>query len=348
MQKKKFYKLLLGLLLASMISGCGILQSEENLKEGFASITALEYETALNHFAAAEEAGEDPQVVARGKGIALLGLTRYEEAVESFATALSYSDENLENFDYDTNYYLAAAYYKMGEKARAKDVYSAILGMKEEEHAYYMRGVILLEEGNLNAAKEDFDKALALRKNNYNLQIDVYSALESNGYKDEGKAYLQAALGNADKKMSDYERGRLYYYMEDYETARNYLETAKASGDSQVILLLGKTYEALGDYNYAASIYSNYLADHKEDVIIYNRLGVCKTNAGAYEDALQAFQTALDLQDKTMTQTLLYNRIVVYEHMGDFGQARVLMKEYLTSYPDDEKAKREYEFLQSR
>lgn len=348
MQRKKIYGGVLGLLLGCLLSGCGFLQSEDNLNEGFASISALEYETALTHFQAAEEMKENPQKTARGKGIALLGLTRYEEAVASFVDALSYSDENVDSFDYDTNYYLATAYYKMGEKAQAKEVYSAILGLREEQHAYYMRGVISLEEGNLTAAKEDFDKALSLQKNNYNLQIDVYSALESNGYKDEGKAYLQAALGSADKKMSDYERGRLYYYMEDYETARNYLETAKTSGESKVILLLGKTYEALGDYNYAASIYSNYLADHKEDVIIYNRLGVCKTNAGAYEDALQTFQLALELGDKTMTQTLLYNQIVAYEHMGDFGQAGVLMKSYLTSYPDDSKAKREYEFLQTR
>ena len=62
-----------------------------------------------------------------------MGKTMYDEAVQAFETALSLSDGRVVNMDYDINYYLAAAYYKQGNKEKAIDVYDAILGLKEEE-----------------------------------------------------------------------------------------------------------------------------------------------------------------------------------------------------------------------
>ena len=136
--------------------------------------------------------------------------------------------------------------------------------------------------------------------------------------------------------------------MGDYENARNYLETAKSNKSAEKVLLLGQTYEKMGDFNYAASIYSNYLTDHSEDVIIMNRLGMCKLQAGDAKSALTYFEQALALNNSSMTQILKFNQIVAYEYLGDFAQASVLMKNYLQLYPDDKDALREYEFLKSR
>ena len=69
---------------------------------------------------------------------------------------------------------------------------------------------------------------------------------------------------------------------------------------------------------------------------------------GEYELALTAFQTAMNIEDNGMMQTLKFNEIVAYENMKDFKTAAALMNSYLKSYPDDETAKREYEFLQTR
>lgn len=159
---------------------------------------------------------------------------------------------------------------------------------------------------------------------------------------------MQAALASTGQKLSDYEKGRLSYYLEDYENARIYLEAQKGTKDGESTLLLGQTYEKLGDYNYAASIYSNYLADNNQDVTLLNRLGMCKLHSGDAAAALDCFNQALELGDKSMTQTLKFNQIVAYEHLGDWAQANVLMKNYLQLYPDDQDALREYEFLKSR
>ena len=49
-----------------------------------------------------------------------------------------------------------------------------------------------------------------------------------------------------------------------------------------------------------------------------------------------------------MMQTLKFNEIITYEYMGEYKTAAALMNSYLRSYPDDDAAKREYEFLQTR
>lgn len=348
MQKKR--NMVLGMIVALGLSasGCSFSRQQNNLELGFEAINALEYENALASFETAAQSKEDPQQAARGKGIALLALTRYEEAVQEFLTALSYSDASLDELDFDINYYLAAAYYKLGQLDEAKAVYTAILDLRSEKEAYYLRGVVYLAQDNLKQANLDFGEAIKLAPQDYDLQVDIYLALEEKGYKDEGKAYLQASMANNGQKPTDYEKGRLSYYLEDYESARNFLESQKGVRDSESTLLLGQTYEKLGDYNYAASIYSNYLADNSQDVMILNRLGMCRLQAKDAQAALECFNRALELGDRSLTQILKFNQIVAYEYLGDFEQADVLMKNYLQQYPDDQDALREYEFLKSR
>ena len=100
-------------------------------------------------------------------------------------------------------------------------------------------------------AKADFDKAISLAAEDYDQLIDIYLVLERNGYKEAGQEYFQTALASDTKTMTDYQRGRIYYYLEDYDNARNYLEKARKSEGVEAVLLLGQTYEELGDLNYA-------------------------------------------------------------------------------------------------
>lgn len=346
--KKKWYIAIVAALVAAVFSGCGK-AGNENISAGMEMIAALEYDSALTSFQTAREAKEDERLILRGEGLAYMGKTMYEEASQSFEQALSLSNGRVAGLDYDINYYLATAYYKLGEKDKAAGVYDAITALKSDARdAYYLRGVIRTEQGNLDAAREDFDSTIALNSKDYDRLIEIYSVLAANGFREVGQEYLQAAMDAGTKDMTNYEKGRICYYLEDYENARTYLEKARDESGYEAVLVLGKTYEILGDNNYAISVYNNYLDNGEENPQVYNQLGLCKMNMGDYQGALNAFQAAMKIEDNGMMQTLKMNEIIAYEYLGEYRQAEVLMGSYLKTYPDDQMAQREHTFLKTR
>ena len=346
--RKRYGAAALAVTLGVLLGGCGV-GKNENYSAGMEAVAALEYDNAIALFTAAREAGENERLISRGEGLAYMGKTMYAEAAQAFETALSCSDGRVNNMDYDINYYLATAYYKQGELNRAIDVYNAIIALRrEEKDAYYLRGVMYAEQGNLDMAKADFDRLVSIDKNDYDKLINIYGVLDENGYKETGQQYLQTAMDAGTKGMTNYEKGRICYYLEDYENARTYLEKAREEGGYEAALFLGKTYEILGDLNYAISVYNSYLENEEPNARMLNQLGLCKMRAEDYAGALTAFQSAINIEDNGMMQTLKMNEIVAYERLGQYEEAASRMSSYLSSYPDDEAAKREYEFLKTR
>jgi len=343
-------KVLFILSLTSMIllTGCQNTGENKNITLGMTEIGQLNYTDALSSFTTASEKGEDAQLILRGQGLAYLGLARYEDAKNSFISALTYSSYLPTSLEYDINYYLATAYYKLDDYDNAIKTYDAILNLDgKESKAYYLRGCVKLDNGDFDGAVKDFDNSVKLDKQDYELYINIYKKLAEKGYRTQGEAYLQTVIDSQDKNMTDYDKGRICYYLQDYENARNYLETARDENNRDIMLMLGQTYEALTDFNYAASVYSNYLASNP-DAKMYNQLGLCKMHLIDYQGALEAFDAGLELEDTQMTQTLGFNEIVAYEYLGDFKKAAVLMETYLETYPEDENALREYDFLKTR
>lgn len=113
-------------------------------------------------------------------------------------------------------------------------------------------------------------------------------------------------------------------------------------------LYLGKAYAATGDYNYASSVYSNYLSKQGPDAEIYNQLGLCELAKKDYQKALEAFQAGKQIEGNSLMQTLSFNEIVAYEYLQDYQKAAVLLNAYLQNYPDDQAAIREQQFLSTR
>ena len=264
---------LAALLTAVMLGGCGGSKTP-SIDEGMAAVESLDYAGALQCFDKAMAEGEDLRLLYRGQGLAYMGLTQYDKAVEAFEKALGSGSGRVDDIDYDINYYLAVAYYKMGDVNRSIGAYNAIIAMNpKDEMAYHLRGSVRIAE-DYEKAKADFDKAISLAPEDYDQLIDIYLALERNGYKEAGQEYFQAALASDTKTMTDYQRGRIYYYLEDYDNARNYLEKARKSEGYEAVLLLGQTYEELGDLNYAISVYSSFIDSDQTNASVYNRLGL--------------------------------------------------------------------------
>lgn len=346
MKSKILFSVLILLLLCT---GCGAAGKNENLSAGMDKLDTLEYDAALDSFDKALLEGEPKRLIYRGQGIAYMGKMMYEEAIASFEKALSLSNGVVDDMDIDMNYYLAVSYYKQGDVNSAISVYDAIISFNSKQvDAYYLRGALKAQQNMFEESVEDFNKVRELAPSNYDRLIDMYCVLAKNGYKVYGQEYLQTVMETDSKGMKNYEIGRIYYYLEDYENARMYLEKAREEGGAPAVLFLGKAYEALGDNNYAISVYNTFIAEDQSSAQIYNQLGMCKMNMGEYQEALSLFQTAMNIEGNDMLQVLKMNEIVAYEYLGEYKKASVLLEGYLKLYPDDEQAAREYVFLSTR
>lgn len=338
---------IVGICIVMMLGACS--QTAERTGRAMELIGNLDYQAALEELDKAQELEENPRLIYRARGIAYMGLVDYGRAVACFEEAIAGSNGLLQDVDFDLNYYLAAAYTKNGQYAEAEETYDAILALRpQEDEAYFLRGNVRMVLGNYNGAKEDFDRVVSMAPENYDWLVEIYEVLAYFGYPEDGKAYLRVALNNNEKKMSKAVSGKIYFYLEEYQNACLELEDAKENGDAQCYLYLGKAYEATGDYNYAANVYNSYLTKYEGDAQMYNQLGLCEMTRGEYDKALMAFQAGMQLMNSSMQQTLAFNEIVAYEHLGEFNMAYTLMETYLKNYPDDEQAKREYDFLSTR
>ena len=215
--------------MAGMLCGCG--EPGEKTASATLLIQSLDYQGALEELTAAREAGEDERLIDRSAGIAYMGLTEYGQAVEAFLACLAGSNGLIGNLDFDTNYYLAAAYTKNGQFAEAEDTYDAILDLRPgEADAYFLRGNVRMSLDNYTGAKEDFDKVISMEPRNYDRLIKIYEVLAHFGYREAGQEYLRTALASGDRQMDNYVVGRIYFYLEDYQKACMALEEAKEKG----------------------------------------------------------------------------------------------------------------------
>lgn len=333
----------------AILSACSLNDKNEKTDQAFLMMQNLEYENALAMFEEARNDGESEREIYRGEGIANIALCRYDEAISCLEKSLSLSSGIVNSMDYDLNYYLATAYYKAGNPDEAVKIYDSILSLKPNDvDAKYFRGVIYSEKNMLDEAMESFNEVIKADPENYDRIIQIYVILADNGYKEVGQTYLKNAMENGTKMMSNYEKGQISFYLEDYESAKTYLEKARDEEGYEAVLLLGKTYETLGDNNYAVSVYSSYANGSEGSAEILNEMGLCKLAMNDYQGALSAFQDAMNIPDNSITQTLKYNEIVAYEYLGDFEMAKKLMVNYVKSYPDDANAARENIFLKTR
>lgn len=110
-------------------------------------------------------------------------------------------------------------------------------------------------------------------------------------------------------------------------------------------------YYELGSYMEAMSYFEDALANGAEETAsIYHLMGTCCLQYGDYENTIANYEKALAMEDCTddMKKEMMFNKIAAYEKLADWEAAKTAVAEYLESYPDDERAVKEADFLESR
>lgn len=256
---------------------------------------------------------EEEQLKLRSQGMEQARAGEYEEAVASYDKALGLAGMHVGALELDIAAYKASALYHAGDLTQAIDTCTAVLDLKESRELYLTRGLMYREAGNVQAANEDFKKAMGMTSSKDLVML-----------------------------------GRLSYYMEDYAKAKEYLEKAPASEGKEETYWLAELYWQTGNQDYAIQLYQTYLEGDAVYLSAYSKVAGWQMEHDDYDAALSTVEAGIVKGNADNLQNLLGYEIAIYEQKGDFATAKMKMESYMESYPEDEEAAREYNFLRTR
>jgi tetratricopeptide (TPR) repeat protein len=348
MRNKKIICLLAAGLGALLLTGCGG-ENQKTYEQANADLEEANYDYALNEYQACISAGYKLAQSYRGSGIVKLRTGDYQGAIDDLTNALN--DEKTGKSDRkDLLEYRAAAELKaeLYDQAMA-DCQTLAEDYSLNANDYYLTGCVALAMDSYDEASSNFSEAYG-SDSTYEMAIQIYEAYLGQDMEADGTRYLEAALKTEAKTADDYcERGKVYYYMDDYENARTELTTAADKGSTEATLILGMVYMAQGDTSNARSFYQQYIdADGDDPAKGYNGLALCDISDGDYNSALQNISQGLGDATSDEMRDLLFNEIVVYEKKLDLSTALSKAQEYVQTFKDDDAAAKELTFLQSR
>lgn len=348
MRNKKIICLLAAGLGALLLTGCGG-ENQKTYEQANADLEEANYDYALNEYQACTSAGYKLAQSYRGSGIVKLRTGDYQGAIDDLTNALN--DEKTGKSDRkDLLEYRAAAELKaeLYDQAMA-DCQTLAEDYSLNANDYYLTGCVALAMDSYDEASSNFSEAYG-SDSTYEMAIQIYEAYLGQDMEADGTRYLEAALKTEAKTADDYcERGKVYYYMDDYENARTELTTAADKGSTEATLILGMVYMAQGDTSNARSFYQQYIdADGDDPAKGYNGLALCDISDGDYDSALQNISQGLGDATSDEMRDLLFNEIVVYEKKLDLSTALSKAQEYVQTFKDDDAAAKELTFLQSR
>ena len=299
----------------AMLSGCQgekqkiYEQAEQNLEQG-------SYEAALSGYETSAANGVHLPQSYRGMGIASLRMGDYEGAIESFTNALNCEKVSKSLAKDILSYRITAEIRAQQYENAMADCQTLAQDYSMDADGYYLAGTVALAMDSYDEAMTNFDEAY-VEEPTYDMALQIYQAYLERDMEADGTRYLEAALETEPKDAGDYcDRGRAYYYMQDYSNAR--------------------------------AMYQEYTAAEGESAGGYNGLALCDIAEENYDAALTNISTGLPLASEEERQDLLFNEIVAYERKLDFSKAQEKAEEYLELYPDDESVQKELAFLKTR
>ncbi len=303
----------------------------------------------------------EAQEAYRQQGITQLQAGDYSKAAESFQLALEESLGRIGRHEVDICYYKALSQFKAGDVLAAIDTYNALIEYdKKNGEAYFLRGSAYLQcaEAEVDEIKKeeffdkginDYSEAVSLDDKNYKLYIAIYDNLNALGRTEYAEEFLSRALSLECNTAQEYcDQGYVYLMLENYDKAASLLSTAVEKGCDEAMLYQAHLYQAQGDAEAARGLLETYTAKYPDDVNALHQAGILAINAGAYAEAARILEQAYASEEKGTNQELQLNLIYAYEYAGQFAKALEVMEEYISLYPGDVEAAREYEFLLTR
>lgn len=138
-----------------------------------------------------------------------------------------------------------------------------------------------------------------------------------------------------------------------YEEALEMFETSVEKGKD-----LGEAYRGIGichweqeSYQEAEDAFEKALEHGTEATAeLYNMMGICEMKEGSMTKAAYYFENGQKKEEvsEELMQEMAFNEIAALEASGDYEAAKYKLERYVGTYPEDERAAKELEFLRTQ
>jgi tetratricopeptide (TPR) repeat protein len=242
-------------------------RAEYYIDYGMALIGLSRYDEAIEQFDRVIMDKKVPIVQAnnkralRGKGIAYVNTHNYLEAINHFDEALSISE--LSDLNMDILYYKGYVLISIGAYKDAVETYTDIIReFGEDAQVLADRAYAYQKIGEYEKGLDDYDKAIALQENNYEYYFRKYYLLKEMNRETEANELLSKAAEIEIKTKADkFNLAKIHFYQGLYDQAFPELSESFANGFIDAYFYIGEIYMQKKDYSTAKYYYEKYIEE---------------------------------------------------------------------------------------
>ena len=144
------------------------------------------------------------------------------------------------------------------------------------------------------------------------------------------------------------QKGRINFLLGENKTALSLLQEAAKGKEKLAYYYLAEIYSIMGDEEASKQNMDAYMESGVADSYSLYTIANNEIEKGNYDMAIECLTSALELETVPNKQMIMKTLVIAYEKNLDFASAKKWMADYIKAYPDDEEAKREYTFLETR
>jgi tetratricopeptide (TPR) repeat protein len=296
---KKLLPILFVIIMMVISSGCS--KADGYYRNGKKYFSNGNYEEAAKHFSLAIEGNPNRAEYYIDYGMALIGLSKYDEAIEQFnrviidknivivfgnnkralrGKGISYFYKQdyreainqfeealridvLSDLDMDILYYKGKSLMYIGAYKQAAETFTDIIEQfGEEAQVLADRAFTYQKTGEYQKGLDDYDRAIALDTKNYEYYIRKYYLLKDIGRDaDADEVLRQAAEIEVKTKADKFYLAKIHFYQGLYDQAFSELSESFANGFADAYFYIGEIYYNRKDYSTAKYYYEKYIEE---------------------------------------------------------------------------------------
>lgn len=238
----------------------------------------------------------------------------------------------------DVLYQYAILSTQLYDTDTAEKIFKKVIKMDPDNATVHKDlGVIYLNQRLFDYAKDEFQKALQLAPDDFDIVLEYANYLFAMSEYNEADTYYEKAISMQDDVVAKALSALNKLELNQLDEAKNLIESALSDQPEHeyIQFIAGRIYYSLKEFD-NAKLYFIKSLEQNQDRETQNLLALSYYELGEYEKALNIFNSLLETSNKNVS--LMLNKAKCYEKMNEQDEALKLLDELTDIFPECEEA----------